>query len=116
MGSGARQSSSPPGGAAGSSRSLATGGRFCEAGLTTQDDKGQVSIPIDQLVLNEWSLVGSLGNPHSDYPELLHLVDSGKLAPSKIIGEEVALDEVQTVFDRLPAFETEGFTIITNLD
>ena len=97
-------------------QSLAKGGRLCEAGLTTQDDKGQVSIPIDQLVLNEWSLVGSLGNPHSEYPELLHLVDSGTLAPSRIIGEEVALQDVQSVFDRLPAFGTEGFTVITNFD
>ena len=94
-------------------QSLAKGGRFCEAGLTTQDDKGQVTIPIDQLVLNEWSIVGSLGNPHSEYPELLRLVDSGKLVPSKIISEEVALDDVQSVFDRLPAFGTEGFTVIT---
>ena len=74
-----------------------------------------MTIPIDQLVLNEWSLIGSLGNPHSDYPELLHLIDSGKLAPSAIIGEEVALADVPRIFDRLPAFGTEGFTVITNL-
>ena len=97
-------------------RTLAKGGRLCMAGLPPQDDKGQLSIPVDQLVLNEWSMVGSLGNPHSEYPELLHLVDSGKLAPGEIIGEEVALKDVQSVFDRLPAFETEGFTVITNLD
>ena len=97
-------------------RSLAKGGRLCVAGLTTQDDKGQVSIPIDQLVLNEWSVTGSLGNPHSAYPELLHLVDSGRLAPSEIISEEVALGDVQAVFDRLPAFETEGFVMITDLN
>ena len=96
--------------------SLAKGGRLVVAGLTTQDDKGQITIPIDQLVLSEFSIVGSLGNPHCDYPELLNLVDSGRLAPSKIIGEEVALADVQSVFDRLPEFETEGFTVITNMN
>ncbi len=96
--------------------SLAKGGRLCVAGLTTQDDKGQVSIPIDQLVLSEWSVVGTLGNPHSDFPELLQLVDSGKLEPSKLISEEVALKDVQSVFDRMPSFETEGFVVITDLN
>ena len=96
-------------------QSLAKGGRLCVAGLTTQDDKGQVSIPIDQLVLSEWSVLGSLGNPHSEYPELLRLIDSGKLTPSELISEEVALKDVQGVFDRLPAFETEGFVVITDL-
>ena len=95
---------------------LAKGGRLVVAGLTTQDDKGQISIPIDQLVLNEWSVTGTLGNPHGDYGDLLQLVNSGRLQPSKLIGEEVALQDVQSVFDRLPAFETEGFTVITKFN
>jgi propanol-preferring alcohol dehydrogenase len=94
--------------------SLAKGGRLCVAGLTTQDDHGEISIPVDQLVFNEWSLVGTLGNPHSDYPELLRLVDSGKLQPGKLITEEVALNDVQSVFDRIPSFETEGFVVVTD--
>ena len=95
---------------------LAKGGRLCIAGLTTQDDKGQVSIPIDQLVLSEFSLVGTLGNPHSAYTELLQLVDTGKLQPGKLIREEVALKDVQGVFDRMPTFDTEGFVIITDFN
>ena len=67
-------------------------------------------------MLSEFSVTGSLGNPHADYPDLLNLVDNGRLAPSKIIGEEVALTDVQSVFDKMPKFETEGFTIITNLN
>lgn len=95
---------------------MAKGGRLVVAGLTTQDDKGQISIPIDQLVLSEWSVTGTLGNPHGDYGDLLQLVNSGRLQPSKLIGEEVALKDVQSVFDRLPAFETEGFTLITKFN
>ncbi len=53
--------------------SLAKGGRLIVAGLTTQDDKGAVTIPIDQLVLSEWSVTGTLGNPHGDYGDLLSL-------------------------------------------
>ena len=93
---------------------LAKGGRLVVAGLTTQDDQGQISIPIDQLVLSEWSITGSLGNPHGDYGDLLQLVNSGRLQPSKLIGEEVALQDVMAVFERLSRFETEGFTVITS--
>ncbi len=93
--------------------SLAKGGRLVVAGLTTQDDQGQISIPIDQIVLSELSITGTLGNPHGDYGDLLQLVNSGRLQPSKLIGEEVALKDVQSVFDRLPKFQTEGFTVIT---
>lgn len=95
---------------------LAKGGRLCVAGLTTQDDKGEITLPIDQVVFKEWSLVGTLGNPHADYPELLRLVDSGKLQPSKLITEEVGLEDVQSVFDRLVTFETEGFVVVTNFN
>ena len=84
------------------------------AGLTTQQDKGQVTVPIDQLVFSEWSVTGSLGNPHSDYPELLHLIDAGVLSPSSLITEEVSLGDVQSVFDRIPTFDTDGFVVITD--
>ena len=95
---------------------MAKGGRLVVACLTTQDDREQISIPIDQLVLSEWSVTGTLGNPHGDYGDLLQLVDSGRLQPSKLIGEEVALEDVQSVFERLPAFGTEGFTVITKFN
>ncbi|MBB3971844.1 alcohol dehydrogenase catalytic domain-containing protein [Hansschlegelia beijingensis] len=95
---------------------LAKGGRLCVAGLTTQDDRGEITLPIDMLVFKEWSLVGTLGNPHSDYPELLRLVDSGKLQPSKLITEEVGLKDVQSVFDRMPSFKTEGFVVVTDFN
>ncbi|RAI04486.1 hypothetical protein DLJ53_03130 [Acuticoccus sediminis] len=95
---------------------LAKGGRLCVAGLTTQDDKGAITLPVDLMVFREWSLVGTLGNPHADYPELLRLVDSGKLQPGRLITEEVALADVQGVFDRLPTFETEGFVVVTDFN
>lgn len=96
--------------------SLAKGGRLTVAGLTTQQDEGQVAIPIDQLVFNEWSVTGSLGNPHSDYPELLQLVDSGVLSPGALISAEVSLGDVQDIFDRMPGFDTDGFIVITDFN
>jgi propanol-preferring alcohol dehydrogenase len=96
--------------------SLVKGGRLVVAGLTSQEDRGRLDIPVDQLVLTELSIVGTLGNPHADYPELLGLVATGKLAPSLLIYEQVALGDVQRVFDRMPAFATNGFVLITQFD
>ena len=96
--------------------SLAKGGRLVVAGLTSQEDKGRLDFPVDELVLKEWSIVGTLGNPHCDYPDLLGLVGSGKLVPSALIEEEVSLEDVQTVFDEMPTFQTNGFVLITKFD
>ena len=43
--------------------SLAKGGRMVQVGLTTRDDKGEVTVPIDQIVAKELSIIGSLGIP-----------------------------------------------------
>ncbi|AXC15780.1 Alcohol dehydrogenase [Acidisarcina polymorpha] len=97
-------------------QSIAKYGRLVVAGLTSQEDKGEVTIPIDQIVAQELSVIGTLGNPQSDYPDLLRLVNSGKLAPSRHIESEVRLEDVQAVFDRMPKFQTNGFVVITQLN
>jgi D-arabinose 1-dehydrogenase-like Zn-dependent alcohol dehydrogenase len=96
--------------------SLAKGGRLTIAGLTSQEDRGAMTIPIDRLVLKEWSISGTLGNPHGDYPELLDLIETGKLSPSRHIDHEIALDQVQSVFDRMPSFGRNGFVIVTKFN
>src|SRR6266852_5658139 len=40
--------------------SLRKRGRHLQIGLTTQAEKGEVTLPIDRMVLNELQLIGSL--------------------------------------------------------
>ncbi len=96
--------------------SLGKGGRMVQVGLTTQEDKGEITVPIDEMVGKELSIIGSLGNPHADYPDLLRLISSGKVNPSRHLEAEVKLEDVQGVFDRMPKFGTHGFSIITNFN
>ena len=63
-------------------QSLRKGGRHVQAGLTSQEERGQVAIPIDILITGEWEVVGSKGNPHPNYAELLALVARRKLNPA----------------------------------
>lgn len=44
----------------------------------------------------EWEVVGSLGNPHHKYAELLALIASGKLDPSRLVTLEISLSAGKT--------------------
>jgi propanol-preferring alcohol dehydrogenase len=93
--------------------SLRKGGRLAQVGLTSQAEQGRVAIPLDHIIESEIQIVGSVGNPHADYPRLLNLVSKGVLEPSRIVGQRLALSEVQGVLDAMDSFETVGFSVIT---
>jgi D-arabinose 1-dehydrogenase-like Zn-dependent alcohol dehydrogenase len=94
-------------------QSLRKGGRHVQVGLTSQEERGQVAIPIDILVNTEWELVGSLGNPHPNYAELLTLVGRRKLNPARLVTRQIALSDVTDTLERMGRFETVGFEVIT---
>lgn len=93
--------------------SLRRGGRFVQVGLTSQQDKGQVTIPVDLLGLNEWEYVGSLGNPQPRYAELFALVQRGRLNPRRLVTRHVGLQDVTGVLEDMTSFKTIGFNVIT---
>lgn len=94
--------------------SLRKGGRHVQIGLTGAAESGQVEIPIDLVTITEIEIVGSLGNPHSDYPNLLSLISSGRVNPKSLLEKEVSLDEVNNVFNKMSNFETKGLNVITS--
>ena len=93
--------------------SLRKGGRHVQIGLTTSNEQGMVSLPIDIITLMELEVVGSFGNPHVEYDGLMSLVAEGRLKPRSLVEREVRLEDVNEVFDRMSRFETKGFNIIT---
>jgi propanol-preferring alcohol dehydrogenase len=94
-------------------QSLRKRGRHVQVGITSQEERGQIAIPADMLVLMEWELVGSLGNPHPKYAELLALVARQKLRPARLVTREIALGEVTDTLERMTRFDTVGFEVIT---
>lgn len=93
--------------------SLRKGGRLAQVGLTSQAEKGAVAVPVDILVNKELSIVGSLGNPHSAYGELLGMVAAGRLKPKALVSREVSLEDVEGVLHDMDAFKTTGYVVIT---
>lgn len=93
--------------------SLRKRGRHVQVGITSQEERGQVAIPVDLLTMMEWEIVGSLGNPHPKYAELLQLVAHQKLRPARLVTREIALNEVTDTLERMTRFDTIGFEVIT---
>ena len=58
-------------------------------------------------------VLGSLGNPHPRYAELLAFVARGKLRPARLVTREIALEDVNDTLDRMTRFDTVGFEVIT---
>lgn len=94
--------------------SLRKGGRLAQVGLTSQAEQGYVPLALDHLIENEIEIVGSVGNPHVTYPELLGLVERGVLRPEAIVGETVALERAGDVIESMDRYDTLGFTVITS--
>jgi D-arabinose 1-dehydrogenase-like Zn-dependent alcohol dehydrogenase len=94
-------------------QSLRKRGRHIQVGLTSQEERGQIAIPIDTLITGEWEVVGSKGNPHPNYAELLALVARRKLNPAQLVTRQIALSDVTDTLERMTRFDTVGFEVIT---
>jgi len=93
--------------------SLRRGGRLSQVGLTSQEDKGNISVPMDMIVCNELQIRGSFGNPQSGYAELFRLVASRRLRPTALVSREVGLEDVDSVLRDMDTFKTLGYVIVT---
>ena len=66
-----------------------------------QEERGQVAIPIDNLITGEWEVVGSKGDSHANYDELLPLVARGKRNPARLVTRQIALRDVTGTLQRM---------------
>jgi D-arabinose 1-dehydrogenase-like Zn-dependent alcohol dehydrogenase len=92
--------------------SLRKQGRALQIGLTTQAEKGEVSLPIDRMVVMELQLIASLGMPASHYPGMLQMVNAKKLDPTSMITETVTLEGANRVLEEMTTFQNVGVSII----
>ena len=99
-------------------RSLAKRGRHVQIGLTTRTggETPEIPLPVDLIVRQEITLLGSLGMPSARYDELLRLVDTGVLQPGSLVGRRVGLGEASDVLAAMTRYETDGVTVIDRYD
>jgi alcohol dehydrogenase len=70
-------------------------------------------MPLDHIIEAEIEIVGSVGNPHADYPRLLGLVETAVLQPASIVGQTLPLEQASNVLEAMDSYETLGFSVIT---
>jgi alcohol dehydrogenase len=86
-------------------------GRHVQVGLML-GDHCHPAVPMDRVIANELEILGSHGIQAHRYDALLAMIQSGKLAPKKLIGRTVSLETGLDDLIRMDRFEAKGVTVI----
>ncbi|WP_132058853.1 zinc-dependent alcohol dehydrogenase family protein [Halorussus amylolyticus] len=88
-------------------------GQHVQLGLTTDAERGEVSLPTDAMTMSEITFLGSRGMPPTRYDELLRMMDRGVVSPAKLITAEVALADVPDRLAAMDDYGTVGIEVVT---
>ena len=86
-------------------------GKHIQVGLML-GDHSQPSIPMDRVIANELEILGSHGMQAYRYPELLTMIQSGKLFPDKLVGKTISIEEALEELVNMDNFSGTGVTVI----
>lgn len=86
-------------------------GKHVQVGLMLAGDK-HPKIPMDQVIAHELQIFGSHGIQAHHYPQLLSMIEAGKLSPEKLIGKTISLEESLTELTDMNSFQQIGVTVI----
>ncbi|MEZ5758191.1 MAG: zinc-dependent alcohol dehydrogenase family protein [Emcibacteraceae bacterium] len=92
-------------------RSLKKRGKHIQVGLLVAD-QSKPNLPMDIVVANELEIIGSHGIQAYRYPELIGLIEKGKLSPEKLIGQTISLEQSIDALMNMDSFEGTGVTVI----
>lgn len=93
-------------------KSLRRLGRHIQVGLLLAD-QSTPPIPMDRVVAYELMLLGSHGMQAHRYDAMLNMILSGKLAPEKLLGRCISLEESISALTSLDQGNSPGVTVVT---
>ncbi|MCC3861548.1 zinc-dependent alcohol dehydrogenase family protein [Pseudemcibacter aquimaris] len=93
-------------------RSLKKRGKHIQVGLLVAD-QSTPPLPMDIVVANELEIIGSHGMAAHRYPEMMDMIAAGSLAPEKLIGQEISLEQSIDALINMDKFESNGVTVIS---
>lgn len=92
---------------------LAIRGRHVQVGLLPPAVvAGRATVPMHTVIARELQVLGSHGMPAGDYPRMLQDIADGRLAPEKLLGATISLDEAPAALASMNGRTTPGVTII----
>ena len=87
-------------------------GRHVQVGLMTGDD-AMARIPMAKVIGHELEIYGSHGMQAWRYGAMLDMIAAGKLAPAKLIGRTITLEEAVPVLMGMETSRDIGISVIT---
>lgn len=93
--------------------SLRPRGRHLRLGVSNQHEQGKIEIPVDMLTFLELRMIGSFGMQAARFPEMLRMVEAGRLHPELLLSETVTLEEADSVLHAMSDYDTVGMSVIT---
>ncbi|MDB9235429.1 zinc-dependent alcohol dehydrogenase family protein [Halorubrum ezzemoulense] len=88
-------------------------GQHVQIGMTTDEEAGEIGLPVDKMVNTELEFVGVKGMPPSRYPELFRMIAGDKLSPADLVTSEVGLADVSDQLISMGDYETLGMEVVT---
>lgn len=86
-------------------------GRHLQVGLMLGEHARPV-IPMDKVIAHEIEIRGSHGMQAHRYPAMLEMIRSGRLAPQKLVGKTIGLDEAPAALMAMDKFAGTGISVI----
>ncbi|MGN8020943.1 zinc-dependent alcohol dehydrogenase family protein [Phyllobacterium sp. 22229] len=87
-------------------------GRHVQVGLML-GDHARAPIPMDKVIAYELEILGSHGMQAFRYKALMDMLEQGKLAPQRLIGKRIALDDAPAALMAMDRFEGTGISVVT---
>ena len=88
-------------------------GRHVQVGLML-GDHARPTIPMDRVIGWELEILGSHGMQAFRYEAMMAMIRTGKLAPQKLVGRRIGLDEAPEALMAMDRFEGLGIGVITS--
>ena len=88
-------------------------GKHIQIGLMTGIETNP-PIPMHLVIAKELEILGSHGMQAHAYPEMMQMIQSGKLSPEKLIGKRIPLEEAVEALINLDSFGENGMTMVNS--
>ena len=87
-------------------------GRHVQVGLMLAD-QSTPAIPMSKVIAYELEICGSHGMQAHRYGAMMEMITSGKLAPEKLVGKTISLEQSIDALMNMDRFDTAGVTVVT---
>jgi alcohol dehydrogenase len=84
-------------------------GKHVQVGLMAE---GHPEVPMSQVIAHELEILGSHGMQAFRFPELMEMISAGKLAPEKLIGREISLEDSIEALMAMAQYPGTGIAVI----